>query len=184
VCTVTTYAAQGASGDNTSATDPQNLPPRASHRLRVLFRSLVGVDMDLHSSSTTDADADIIPPHIPNPAALHSYVRALGTLQDYEGLYSFSTWLTKHHVEVFARCQTQNSGKKLLFRTLVALRAAVTGYARDGSDQQDRASEDIIQLVKSQIESIEEYGGWPRQEDVNMYIKGGLKSDMPGAGGR
>jgi hypothetical protein len=85
---------------------------------------------------------------------------------------------------VSARCKAQNSGKKLLFRTLVALRAAVTGYAREGRDQQDRASEDIIELIKSQIDSIEEWGGWPTQEDVDIYIKGGLKSDMPGAGGR
>jgi hypothetical protein len=184
VCTVTTYAAQGATGDNTSATDPQHLPRGDPLRLRVLFRSLVGVDMDRTSGGATDQESDIIPPHIPNPAALHNYVRALGTLQDYEGLYSFSTWLTKHHAEVSARCKAQNSGKKLLFKTLVALRAGVTGYAREGRNQQERASDDIIELIKSQIESIAEWGGWPTQEDVDMYIKGGLKSEMPGAGGR
>jgi hypothetical protein len=26
--------------------------------------------------------------------------------------------------------------------------------------------------------------GWPTQEDVDLYVKGGLKSDLPTVGGR
>lgn len=184
VCTVTTYAAQGATGDTASTMDPQHLLGQQSRRLRMLFRRLVAANMDFRPSSVSNREADSIPPHIPNPAVLHSYVRALSALHDYEGLYSFSSWLVEHYIEVSARCEAQHSGKKLLFRTLVALRAAVTGYSGEEGDQQDRASEDIVQLIKSHIESIEEWGGWPRQEDVDLYIKGGLKSDMPGVGGR
>jgi hypothetical protein len=125
-----------------------------------------------------------VPPHIPGPAVLHAYVRALGTLGDYEGLYTFSTWLTQHHGEITARAEAQHGGSKLLFRTLVGLRCALTGNFVQGNHQEKHAPDEIVQLIKAQIEQVEEWGGWPGQEYVDLYIKGGLKSHRPSVGGR
>jgi hypothetical protein len=144
-----------------------------------LFHGLVNANLDTLSSK-----ASLIPPHIPGPAILHAYVRALGALRDYEGLYSFSTWLTTHHAEVTARAEAQHSGSKNLFRTLVALRAAVTGQLDGGNSQVAKASDEIVQLIKAQIETVEDWGGWPGQEYVDLYVKGGLKTVMPGVGGK
>ena len=186
VCTATTYAAQAANQGTTSFEGARHVFHTGSPRLRRLFHTLVGANLDMHPAniSTSQEESNTIPPHIPGPAELHAYVRALGTLRDYEGLYSFSTWLTKHHASVTARCEAQHSGSKLLFRTLVALRAAVTGHLVEGSDQEDRAPDEIVQLIRTQIESVEEWGGWPGQEHVGLYVKGGLRSHLPHVGGR
>lgn len=174
VCTATYYAGQTTNQGLASIEDARHLHSTGSPRLRTLFTSLVGANAQARSSSSMQGNDKPIPPHIPGPAELHSYVRVLGMLRDYEGLYSFSTWLTKHHAEVTARAEARHSGSKLLFRTLVSLRAAVDGGAPD----------DITQLIKAQIEGVEEWGGWPAQEYVELYQKGHLKSAVPGVGGR
>jgi hypothetical protein len=186
LCTTTTFAAQAVTSGTASHRDARQVLSTGSSRLRKSFHSLVGANMDmLHPiASTSHDESNVIPPHIPGPATLRAYVRALGSLHDYEGLYSFSTWLTKHHVEVTARAKAQNSGNKWLFRTLVALRAAVTGCFEEGNDGQNRASDKIVQLIRSQIEGIEEWGGWPGQHDVDLYIQRVLKSETPRVGGR
>jgi hypothetical protein len=186
VCTVTTYAAQAAAKDTTSHENARYVLTTGSARLRTLFHHLVGASIATPSTSASSSyeESNIIPPHIPSPAELHAYVRALGTLRDYEGLYSFSIWLTKHWVEVTARSEAQHSGNKLLFKTLVALRAAVTGYLDIGEDQEYRASDDIVQLISNRIENVEQWGGWPTQEHVDLYVMGGLKGGMPTVGGR
>ncbi|KAF1843936.1 uncharacterized protein K460DRAFT_418918 [Cucurbitaria berberidis CBS 394.84] len=184
MCTATQYAAQTANHWSTSTEDARNIFLTGSSRLRILFRGLVGANTDVQSTNPIRDSYDTIPPHIPGPAELHAYVRALGTLHDYEGLYSFSTWLMKHHVEVRQRAEARYSGSRLLFRTLVALRAAVDGVFEIGPSQGMGGSAEIAQLIKAQIGSIEGWGGWPAQEYVDIYIKGQLKADMPGVGGQ
>ena len=179
-CTATRFAVQAINHGDATLGDAHQILSTGSARLRTLFNSLVGVNADMYSHT-----GDGVPPHIPGPAELHAYVRALGILGDYEGLYSFTTWLTKYRLEVIQRAEAQRSGRDTLFRTLVALRLAVEGSRVDsGSEHSKRAPEDIVLLIKSQIEGVEEWGGWPEQEHVDLYIKGGLKSREPTVGGR
>jgi hypothetical protein len=184
-CTATTNAVHAATRESIAAGDSGSLLRTGSRRLRTLFHSLVGGNSDTRFGTASEVEgSNITPPHIPGPAELHAYVRSLGRLRDYEGLYSFSTWLTKYHAEVTARSKAQYSGKTSLFKTLVALRAALTGYLEADSDHQIRASEDIVQLVRIQIDSVEEWDGWPAQKDVDLYVKGHIKSALPVGGGR
>jgi hypothetical protein len=184
VCIITANAAQAAHKHTLSAQDARHVVTTGALRLRKMFHSIVGAHTMTPSISLPfTEDLIVTPPHVPGPAVLHMYVNALGMLRDYEGLYSFSTWLTRFHVEVTARSGAQHSGKKMLFRTIVALRAAVTGFIGDTNDQQHRAPDEIIYLIKDQIERVDEWG-WPTQEDVDLYVKGGLKSDLPTVGGR
>ncbi|KAF1839557.1 hypothetical protein BDW02DRAFT_643608, partial [Decorospora gaudefroyi] len=178
VCMAHVYAAQAINQGAASIEDARHVRLTGSRRLRTLFHGLVGTNADMQSHRDMDSS---VPPRIPGPAELHEYVRALGILRDYEGLYSLSTWLTRHHAEVTTRAAAQRGGRAILFRTLVALRLAVEG---DGSDRASGAPEDIALLVKSKIESVEEWGGWPAQEYVVMYIKGHLKTASPSVGGR
>jgi hypothetical protein len=185
VCTATIYAAQTVNQGAASIEDARHLFSTGSPRLRTLFYGLVGANADMQSLTSHQDVGTIVPPHIPGPAELHAYVRALGILRDYEGLYSFSTWLTKHHNEVTARVEAQRSGRHILFRTLVALRLAVDGgRLSSGLDYASGAPEDIALLIRQQIDSVEEWGGWPAQEYVEMYAKGHLKTAMPIVGGR
>lgn len=179
-CTATANVARAVNRGETSMENARQIFETASPRLRKLFHDLVGANIDMHSSTLQPG----IPPHIPGPAELHAYVRVLGTLRDYEGLYSFATWLARHHVEVTARAEAQHHGSKLLFRTLVALRTALTGRLGYVKGQENGAPDEIVQLIRGQIDSVEEWGGWPGQEYVALYVKGGLKSQMPNVGGR
>lgn len=179
-CTATRYAAQAVHRRNLSIEQRREFLTTRSYRLRKLFHHLAGG----HADQQVPAHATSIPPHVPGPAELHAYVRALGILRDYEGLYSFSTWLTKHNVEVIARARAQHGGSDMLFRTLVALRAATGGWLEEGFDSRPRAPEDIRELIKTQISSVEEWGGWPSNKHVEMYIQGYVRSATPEVGGR
>jgi hypothetical protein len=183
-CTATLYAAQTMDRRFASTEDKRHILPTASPRLRTLFNSLVGAHVDTQSPTSHQA-GNVVPPHIPGLAELHAYVRALGILRDYEGLYSFTTWLTKHHAEVTSRAEAQRSGRNILFKTLVALRLAVgNGGSASGNDYTSGAPGDIALLIKTKIDSVEQWGGWPAREYVDMYIKGHLKSAPPSVGGR
>lgn len=179
-CTATRYAAQAVHRGNFSIEHGRDFLNTRSYRLRTLFHYLVGA----HADPEVPAHTTSIPPHIPGPAELHAYVRALGVLRDYEGLYSFSTWLTKHNKEVIARARAQHGGDELLFRTLVALRAATGGWLEEGLDSRPAAPEEIRQLIKTQIGSVEEWGGWPSNKYVALYIEGHVRSATPEVGGR
>lgn len=186
LCNITTHTAQATQIDAATSEQARHIFTTGSAQLRKVFARLVGATAANPSNivTTDSASLDMVPPHIPGPADLHAYVRALGTLNDYEGLYSFSTWLTTHSEEVTARSEAQYSGNKALFRTLVALRAAVTGYLGEGNEPRQQAPDEIVQLIKSQIDRVEEWGGWPTQEHVDQYAKGALKSGLPSVKGR
>lgn len=183
VCTATLYAVQSANQGFSSIEETRHVLLNGSSRLRTLFHSLVGAHANTQLPTSAQAN-NAVPSHIPGPAELHAYVRALGILRDYEGLYSFSTWLTTHHAEVTARAEARYSGSRLLFRTLVALRIAVESGLGSGSEHDLEGSAEIAQLIKTQIEGVEEWGGWPAQEYVDMYLKGHLKIAMPGVSRR
>ncbi|XPS91341.1 hypothetical protein M3J09_000759 [Ascochyta lentis] len=179
-CTATRYAAQAVHRGNFPIEQGRDFLATRSYRLRKLFHHLVGA----HADPEVPVYASSIPPRIPGPAELHAYVRALGVLRDYEGLYSFSTWLTKNNFEVIARARAQHGGNDMLFRTLVALRAATGGWLEEGHDTRPAAPEEIRQLIKAQIASVEEWGGWPSKKYVTLYIEGHVRSATPEVGGR
>jgi hypothetical protein len=184
VCTATLYAAQTVDQGFASIEDTRYILSNGSPRLRTLFNGLVGASANILSLASHQT-VNVVSPHVPGPAELHAYVRALGILRDYEGLHSFTTWFTKHHAEVTARAEAQRSGRHILFRTLVALRLAVDGGGSElGNDRTSGAPEDIALLIKTQIEGVEQWGGWPAREYIDMYIKGHLKSGSPIVGGR
>jgi hypothetical protein len=180
VCTATRYTAQAVHQGSLPIEHGHDFLTTSSYRLRTLFHHLIGTSVD----PEVPVDATGVPPHIPGPAELHAYVRALGVIRDYEGLYSFSTWLTKYNVEVIARARAQHGGNDMLFRTLVALRAATGGWLEEGLDQRPKAPEEIAQLIKAQIDSVKEWGGWPSKKYVTLYIEGYVKSATPEVGGR
>jgi hypothetical protein len=186
VCRTTTSAARAITTSNVSEREAHQVSSTASPRLRSLFHRLVGANMDttVFSTTTNHDESTTIPPHIPGTAVLHGYVLALAALRDYEGLYSFSTWLTKHYVEVTARAKAHHSGNKWLHRTLVALRAAVTGLLEEEGSGQHKASDEIVELIRGQIDTVEEWGGWPGQRDVDLYLNKVLWTVMPRVGGR
>ena len=183
-CTATFYAVQAAKTKPTSKEDTRFVAFAGWTRIRSYFQTLVGANAETKFSRLAEEKDYALFVHIPGPAELHAYVRALGILRDWEGLYSFSIWLTKYHVEITTRAETRHGGGRLLFVTMVGLRAAVEGRLAVGPDKALGLSEGVAELVKTQIEKIDQWGGWPSREHVELYISGQLKSEMPTVDGR
>ncbi|KAF2266194.1 hypothetical protein CC78DRAFT_615270 [Lojkania enalia] len=181
VCTSLGYVAQNAYQGHLHPPDVRHVLTESRY-IRKLFHDLVSANLDPKDDPSVE-NKHSVPPHIPGPTVLHTYVRALAILHDYEGLYSFATWAHTHHTKITARVNQQRSGPRAWRRTLIALRAGITGrlHPRPKLDLgQKKVEEDLVQLVKAQIEGIEEWGGWPSSNEVNMYNIGVLKkTDSP-----
>ncbi|KAF2714143.1 hypothetical protein K504DRAFT_462576 [Pleomassaria siparia CBS 279.74] len=157
------YALQG----NLATDDAQHVLSSGAHRVRSIFHNLVNANLDINNTAADSSKISrLVPPHIPPAGVLHTYVRTLGILRDFEGLYSFATWAARHHAEVMARSNAQNSGPQALFRTIIALRAGLQGLLSEG---RERASSDLVELTKMEIERVEGWG-WPSDAEVEKYV--------------
>ncbi|KAF2658133.1 hypothetical protein K491DRAFT_653633 [Lophiostoma macrostomum CBS 122681] len=161
LCAAVHYAAQsGRQGHLVNVKEVESLFSQAPIQLRTLFRSLVNTD-----AGTGDGP---VAPRVPSPSVLHSYVRALGVLGDYEGIYSFTTWATNNFPLISGRASLQHGGPNMLRRTLVAVRVALDGRLED---RQSPAPQELTQLISKQVESVPEWGGWSSDEELERYIR-------------
>ena len=182
LCTVVRYAAQTAHKGNLAPDVSAEILGEAPALLRSHFHSLVGANVGPGapiSPAASEAGARAkgsvtLHPHVPSPAALHAYVRALGFLRDYEGLYSFSSWVTTFHREVSVRALAQHGGPTNLYRALVALRAGLEGVL-DGKGAHEGAPEEIRELVRAQVEGVRGWR-WPGEGHVEAYVGWGKSS--------
>lgn len=177
MCAVVRYTAQTAYKRQLEPEFALRVLSSAPALLRTTFHMLVGANVDSSWTRPPGSGMDLLPPHAPSPAALQAYTRALGMLRDYEGLYSFSSWLTTYHKEVTVRANAQHGGSQTLYRTLVALRAALEGRL-DSKNAHDGAPQEIIELVKAQIQSVKSWQ-WPPKEHVDVYVGWQARSSGP-----
>ncbi|KAF2444369.1 hypothetical protein P171DRAFT_389063 [Karstenula rhodostoma CBS 690.94] len=168
LCAVVRYTARTAHKGQLSTELTNHVLTSARPLLRTTFHNLVGANVDPSFASPSGLEIDTLPPHVPGPAFLQAYVRALGFLRDYEGLYSFSIWLTTHHKEVTVRTNAQHGGPQLLYNTLVAMRAALEGTL-DSSNIHDGAPQEIVELIKAQVNGVKGWD-WPSEEHVKSYV--------------
>ncbi|KZF24710.1 hypothetical protein L228DRAFT_281754 [Xylona heveae TC161] len=119
---------------------------------------------------------------IPAPAVLHSFVRVLGLLQDYDALFSLVQWMRLYSQELEAVAGESSNGERILRRTLVALRVFVerSWKESDGldleweiSEPDERTSQHTIDLIREQVELVPGWGRWPSDEEVEDYIQSG-----------
>jgi hypothetical protein len=112
-------------------------------------------------------------PVIPSPAAIHAYVRALGLLRDFEGLYSLASWIKTFHVLLLQRADTQAKGRARLRDALVAMRVFLerSWLTADRQDEHDPATNDLLELVREEIERALDLGGWPTDDEVDRYVR-------------
>ncbi|KAF2011661.1 hypothetical protein BU24DRAFT_377002 [Aaosphaeria arxii CBS 175.79] len=151
-----------------------DITQKGSRQLRKLFHNLIAGGLALETHAPHVLPIEPTPPLVPRAALLHVYVRALGAVRDYEGLYSFSTWAVSHAAQISAAMEAHvspsNSLERLWRRTLVALRCALEGRL-SGGQHNAPASTELIVLTKAQIDSIEDWGGWPSDEEVEEYVQ-------------
>ncbi|RDI84213.1 hypothetical protein Vi05172_g5988 [Venturia inaequalis] len=119
-----------------------------------------------------------LPAHlaVPDLATLHAYVRALGLFSDFEGVYSLVRWMVSAKEDISKVTARKLNGMNRLKRCIVAVRALLESPGRDVGMKMvedkaiEGASEELIALVKEQIESVPEWGGWPSDEMVEQYF--------------
>lgn len=59
---------------------------------------------------------------VPTPAALHAFVRALGTAEDHDGILNLLEWMSRYASEIADAADLKRGGRKMLRRTLTAMR--------------------------------------------------------------
>ena len=106
--------------------EAQLLMRGSSHtkRLRATFLDIVGEDgVDLqYLLRATKADSVHRPLEMLGPAILHSYVRALGWMADYDGLLTTARWMVQHRIELDERRERDRNGEAVMRRIIIALR--------------------------------------------------------------
>ncbi|KAL9592734.1 MAG: hypothetical protein Q9179_006423, partial [Wetmoreana sp. 5 TL-2023] len=120
---------------------------------------------------------------VPRPAQLHSYIQLLGgTFADYDGLLDLVRWMSHHSAQLIEEAKECNNGWSTMRTCLTAIRAYVEqplagsiqheSNPSDGDEQQEKAIR-LIDNVRKVIESNEDLGGWPTDEEVDHYISTG-----------
>ncbi|ODM19303.1 hypothetical protein SI65_05920 [Aspergillus cristatus] len=135
-------------------------------------------DFMLSEETTTDSQ-ETIPSmlHVPSPAVLHAFVRALGIAGDNTGLLSILQWMSNHASTLKEAADEYLNGERMMRRTLVAARVFVEGppwgkpSLRDSNDPEKLVFPDV--LVEEAYDIITEtplWDGWPSDEEVREYV--------------
>ncbi|MCJ1477074.1 hypothetical protein MMC13_005745 [Lambiella insularis] len=121
---------------------------------------------------------------VPSPADLHAFIRALGLGQDRNGLYALVRWMACYASDLKALADELRNGPKLTRRCLVATRAFLDGSWHDlvgieglqGEDAPIQVDESLVENARAVIEGVEEWDGWPTDEEVEDYCTKGRSS--------
>lgn len=170
VCDCFRLIAREAAKGHLTSHEAAHILSTESRRLHAQFNTLVKVNMTLSKSTHQDAIAKRPPPmpQIPQPWLLHAYIRALGTFRDFEGLYSLSTWMSTHVQGINEVVKSHHAGPRAWRRTIISLRVALEGLLEKDFTSQP-APPELIELIKAQIDAVEEWGGWPTDSDMEDY---------------
>jgi len=161
-----------------SVTDAARLLGQGPQYIQSIFNTIYGVGSRKASSEVTKAVDRYSLPRllaIPTADALHAYMRVLGVLQDWQGIFNFVEWMVKYRAEIDAAIQMPRSGPRLLRRTLVAARVYLERSWVDESLRSDKeaslqtAPDKTIANVKKMVVETKEWGGWPTNEEVAGY---------------
>ena len=121
---------------------------------------------------------------VPRPAHLHQFIRVLGLSCDYDGLLDLIEWIALHADDIEAQVDEQRNGSRMFRRCMIATRVFLerswTYY-----DIPDRAKhvwverdvepapQEIWQVIRNVIEVNKAWGGWPTDEEVEVYVMNG-----------
>ncbi|MCJ1400236.1 hypothetical protein MMC11_003440 [Xylographa trunciseda] len=116
---------------------------------------------------------------VPSPAELHALIRALGLSRDFNGLHDLILWMVHYAPELKAVADELKNGSVLARRCLIATRAFMDGswfdlvMADELQDEvvREQAAHNDIEQVYIAIEDVEDWGGWPTDEEVEIYCR-------------
>jgi len=148
-----------------------------SRFIRVLFSSLVGSGSKGRTDVLPHASIPPIPRllHIPQPAELHAYVRALGVLGDHEGIYSLAQWIAEFVDDIDIRVKEESGGRRRMRWVLCAIRVALERpkeLKRDIKIDLHPAPQDLLRLVQEAFEKAvvkAVWAAWPGDAELAAY---------------
>ena len=120
----------------------------------------------------------------PGPSQLHAFIRVLGLCQDYDGLLGIILWMVRFAPELEAVADGAANGALLTRRCMIATRVFLERswlskrYAGEAGEHEpelehERVPHETIQKVAEAIESVEAWGGWPTDQEVEAYCEKG-----------
>ncbi|KAI2835375.1 hypothetical protein CBS147343_5516 [Aspergillus niger] len=134
--------------------------------------------------------------HVPSPAVLHSFVRALGLAEDTDGLLSLLRWMRQYETTLKEKYDENLNGEKMMRRIIVAVRMFLEGYwgrspqafrewepsmehthdvhmHNDSEADSATFSDASLQEAYDIITTSQVWGSWPSDEEVLDYIAHG-----------
>lgn len=115
--------------------------------------------------------------HIPSPAVLHGFVRALGLAEDYNGLLNFLRWMSQCAGTLKEASDEYLNGGRMMRRTLVATRVFLEGppwgkhslWSLDGPEELVFLDPTVHEAYDI-ITATSVWGSWPSDEEVWEYV--------------
>lgn len=115
--------------------------------------------------------------HIPSPAVLHGFVRALGLAEDYDGLLNLLRWMSQCAGTLKEASDEYLNGERMMRRTLVATRLFLEGppwgkHSLWSLDDPEELvfSDPTVQEAYDIITATSVWGPWPSDEEVWEYV--------------
>lgn len=171
------------------------------HKLKTFFKDLVIVDPPWLPSTremgrTLPQDSENRPmvsssdllPHlleVPVPANIHALIRALGAAEDDVGIRDLLQWMACVAPELKAVADEMSNGTRMARRSLIAARVFLErkrvnriGWYPHHEDSMAPVPFELIEEVKQVVESIENWGGWPTDNEVEAYCQRDGRSSL------
>lgn len=151
--------------------------------------------------SATSSDTAALPPLppllvTPEPALLHAYIRALGWHGSHVRVLRALKWMVKHQHELTEISDRARNGSKMMRHTIVAVRVFLERswlpadslleyeFAALSAEQrvekrnilhrlEARAYDEQVEEARALVESVEVWGGWATDEEVEAYCRNG-----------
>lgn len=130
---------------------------------------------------------------VPNASTLHAYIRALGWMGDFDGVLQLLRWMQRFRSELQARKAAHTNGDVVFRRAIIAVRVFLeqswirSTHEWEGSgDQQDQGDEPVpaqdrivgeaappavVREAQDLVEAVEEWDGWPSDEETELYCQ-------------
>jgi hypothetical protein len=144
---------------------------------------------------------------VPTPAALHAFVRALGTAEDHDGILNLLEWMSRYAPEIAEAADQKRGGRRMLRRTLTAMRVfledldelkmpvrepelAASGktpldsYYHIGEEEEGISetrpifTDGRVEEAYEIIESTAVWGSWPSDDEVRAYVARYMHPDI------
>lgn len=117
---------------------------------------------------------------VPAPAELHAFIRVLGFSHDYEGILELLYWMVQFAMELKAVASELKHGAGGMRKCLTAISVFLEGHWQspastvegplgDQSGMVDRAPDSIIERAFAEIQGVEDWGGWPTDQEIEEY---------------